>query len=145
VVTLTFNTNANNDQLPLTRMWIDWNDGTGIFDSTGETNEKPSANDPHMAAHTYSCIPNTTGSKCVACTDSAITPDTDGRCSYPAPKINIEDHWEWCFDGHGITGGGTNPPEPQGCDIIKGQIYGGTAETGPVTGNGSYYIIVGPE
>jgi len=88
---LKFNVHVDREQLPITRVTIDWGDGSS---RTQDTNlriaPKEDPANPHAYTHTYHC--------------------SDVRCEY-FPKIQIEDNWKWCSDGtyNGPAGCNTNP------------------------------------
>lgn len=76
---LKFNTKVDREQVPITRITIDWGDGSpNTIDSGLRIAPKEGTDVPHLYAHTFDC--------------------RSVRCEY-FPKVQIEDNWGWCSDG----------------------------------------------
>ncbi len=108
-VNLTFNSQIDSQQLPLTMYAVSWGDGAITTISGVEMRDRPNPDDPHSLYHLYdywqlksnSTIPN-----------SQVTCGTDINGNYCAPgvdycsirpQVKIQDNWGWCSNGTAIN------------------------------------------
>lgn len=75
MVKLTFNTDVDENQMPMTMMAIDWGDGSKDIITGAEMNDQSNENSPHTFYHLYNTVGNY------------------------VPKIKIKDNWGWCNGG----------------------------------------------
>lgn len=92
IVNLTFNTQVDSQQLPLTMYSIDWGDGETSIVTNVQMRDRPNPDDPHSLYHLYSFWD-------LRAQEAAGTPGID--CSDPnecrvRPRIIIKDNWGWC-------------------------------------------------
>jgi len=85
-VSLTINISANENQLPITMVWIDWGDGSktglsGIAWGTGSRNFN----------HTYAFYPEAVTNKPLGCKDYG----NGYECRF-RPRVKVVDNWGWC-------------------------------------------------
>jgi len=82
-VVLKFNSQIDNNHLPLVGYRVDWGDGSPISQVNDlKVYPKTDEKDPHILFHTYEC--------------------STGECKF-VPKIQIEDNWGWCNNGYGCS------------------------------------------
>lgn len=94
---LTFNLDADDNQLPIDGVWINWGDGSSDY-FRGPLNDRPvGTTQPYRAYHVYSCTTNANG-QCATCT-GGVQP-SGGSCVYQAIEVDAKDHWGFCFDGY---------------------------------------------
>jgi hypothetical protein len=81
-VNLTFNSEVDSQQLPLTTIYIDWGDGNTATISGAEMRDRRNEDNPHSFYHLYSYQDL-----------KAKKLSTNVK-----PKIKIQDNWGWCND-----------------------------------------------
>src|SRR3989339_484795 len=98
-VNLTFNSDVDENQLPMVMYAVDWGDGSATNISGAEMIEKPNADNPHSLYHLYDYwnmknkLPSCGGGLVVNCCFS-------DHCVIQ-PRIKIKDNWGWC--NHGVN------------------------------------------
>lgn len=90
--TLRFNSKIDPEQLPLTRVMIDWGDGSSPTIDPVRIKDRQSESKPHLYAHPYDC---------------QLDPVT-GECKPYQIRLQIQDNWGWCDNGVN-----SNPCPPQ--------------------------------
>jgi len=92
-VNLTFNTDVDDEQLPLTTLAVDWGDGETTIVSGIEMRDRPSTDNPHSFYHLYDYWDLVSKGK--------------GNCSGGSctikPKIWVKDNWGWYSGSDGIN------------------------------------------
>jgi hypothetical protein len=112
VVNLTFNSIIDINQLPLTRIVVDWGDGDKTVISGIEMNSKPDIINPHSLYHLYSywdLRARQITANSIYCADanvstpinnagSSVTISNPPNADYCVvkPKVKIKDNWGWC-------------------------------------------------
>ncbi len=81
--TLRFNSKVDPEQLPLTRVIIDWGDGSTPTVDPVRINDRQSKSKPHPYSHPYGC---------------QLDPNT-GDCKQYEIRLQIQDNWGWCDNG----------------------------------------------
>lgn len=97
-VGIKFNTNADQEQVPLSAIRIDWGDSQDEF--AFPYAPRNDTTKPHIFSHTY----------VVNRGDTAHCTTTNGRttCQF-AIKIQVQDSWNWCNDANATASCHTNP------------------------------------
>jgi len=54
-IDLTFNSIIDQEQKPLTEIFINWGDGSPVYDHRGSFIDRPDSNTPHRFVHNYTC------------------------------------------------------------------------------------------
>jgi hypothetical protein len=75
-VDLTFNSIIDPEQKPLTQIYINWGDGSSVYDRTGSFIDRPDPDTPHRFVHNYTC-----------------EEDANHDCRPNTIQIIIVDHW----------------------------------------------------
>jgi hypothetical protein len=130
---LTFTTNVDNDQLPLTEVRVNWGDGYTTSVSGVELRSRPSADEPFSYYHVYDYwdLLKKKGQKFnsteIICADanqavsgspsSYIKCPADSPCCAVRPSIWIKDNWGW-YSGDGSFGVPPTVPNKFGGTII---------------------------
>lgn len=97
-INLKFNTDVDENQMPLVMYAIDWGDGEKTLVSGVEMRARPDPNNPHSLYHMYDYgdlkakDANNIGE--ISC---GVVNDV-GYCSIK-PKVRVKDNWGWCSDG----------------------------------------------
>ncbi|HBY74209.1 MAG TPA: hypothetical protein DEG44_06010, partial [Candidatus Kerfeldbacteria bacterium] len=97
-VTFQFTANVDEQQKPLSKIYIDWGDGSEPTTENWEA--EPTI---HTYAHAYSCSPADGARYCYTSDDCS---DVGQFCEFK-PKIVLVDNWNWCsgaYDGDCSTG-----------------------------------------
>jgi hypothetical protein len=123
-INLTFNTDVDDQQLPMVMYAIDWGDNEKTVVTGVEMRDRPNIDNPHSLYHLYSywdlkaknSVDQTlTGGEnsvyCGADGSQAINYDGVGSgytcsgsaCCVLKPKIKVKDNWGWCNDGTSIN------------------------------------------
>ena len=92
-IRLTFNSDANDDQLPLKSYRVYWGDDSGYTSYQSSFNERTSPEDPHVVYHTYQYNPGNSR----PCSD--FISNLNGNCSVYEIRVEVTDNW-------GATGSG---------------------------------------
>ena len=96
-VHLTFNSNVDDDQLPLVELRIDWGDGETTSITGMEMRERVNMENPHSFYHIYSywdLLKKDSGSDSISCNNSLY-----GNHCEITPKIWLRDNWGWYSQG----------------------------------------------
>ena len=119
-VNLTFNSDVDENQLPLVMYAIRWGDGSDTILSGAEMLDRPNDDYPHSLYYLYDFwdMKNKLGE----CADAGIfdcTAPTDTNCCVDdccvvTPEIRVKDNWDWCNNG-----------------LAPNDCTGGTWDTGP--------------
>lgn len=91
-VNLTFTSDVNEQQLPLTMIAIDWGDGDKTVVTGAKMRDRTSVNNPHSFYHLYSYWD--LKSKKINCVDD--------YCRIK-PKVKVRDNWNWCSNGSTVN------------------------------------------
>lgn len=105
-VTLTFNSDVDANQLPLTSYSIDWGDGDILKMGNLQILDMPDPSNPHKATHMYSywdlLDKHSRGVGNIECgTDDDVADDVayycgTTSCCRVSPRVQIIDNWGWC-------------------------------------------------
>lgn len=102
-VTLSFNSSANFNQLPLKRLKVDWGDGTTSVVSGIRMQDRPNISEPHQFYHLYSYwdLKGKANLPSVNCAAGSAT------CTVSI-RVQVQDNWGWCnatpATGSGVFG-----------------------------------------
>jgi len=107
-VNLTFNSNVDEQQLPITMYAIDWGDGESTIVSGVEMRNRTDVNNPHSLYHLFSywdlkakVTSGTSGISCVAAGGviNGYSCPSGNNCCGITPRVKIKDNWGWCNSG----------------------------------------------
>ncbi|MBU1131264.1 hypothetical protein KJ840_03975 [Patescibacteria group bacterium] len=132
LISLVFNVNVPDNQLPIEDIKINWHDSDSYQSIPGPLNDSSS----RTITHTYTCSPDPSGNKCESCSPGGTL--VNNTCRYQAPSFNLKDHWGWCLNGSIL--------DSISCVPDEGAFYGSFNAVTNVYNVGvanSYYIIVG--
>ncbi|MCK5117910.1 MAG: hypothetical protein KAR44_15045, partial [Candidatus Aegiribacteria sp.] len=94
-VNLTFTSNLDSQQLPLTMISINWGDGESTVISGIEMRDRVNMNNPHSFYHLYSYWDLKAKDEEFGSIDCPVG---GSRCEV-TPSIKIKDNWGWCNNG----------------------------------------------
>jgi hypothetical protein len=108
-VNLRFNSNADDDQLPLVMYSVNWGDNERTTVSGVEMRDRPGTESPHSLYHLYSYwdmkSKDNRGSDTIYCGGAGqvvaggpATPPNKPYCAVK-PGVVIKDNWGWCSNG----------------------------------------------
>lgn len=111
----TFNTDVEENQMPLVAYYVNWGDGETTDIAGASMTDRPNADTPHTLYHVYDywgtrfraaigsmtgCCANAGGA--LTCTGAAGLTCGATNCCAVRPSVKIKDNWGWC--NNGVTG-----------------------------------------
>ncbi len=98
--------NPNGEQMPLNRVLVDWDDGSPLSGSQGKfKNRKHDCKEPEEAGYNWgddprACIEDTSAVTGYFNFTKVYVCPSGETCTF-APKVLVQDNWEWCRGGAG--------------------------------------------